>query len=470
MRKIIPVSLALAFFTLLIWLLVDLAWSTARGGSQMPLYSAYRFDPYGSAALAQFFHAAGRRVTLLTHPILPHGTAGVLINATDPYTSGILEDYSTPKHYNPHLLHWIADGNTLIDFTQNATGLTAFFKLRVLGLAKPWDSAQHKHHKSPQKKHAKLPPPHHLFLLPENAPAWVTIMQNGRSPHLLAPWIKNVPWHYSRAAGSHLPAQRRLLQLLAPAYFIIPQKDTHWQILAKTKFGPVVIERHLGRGRVIFVGSPWLMLNGGIAHAGNLDFLQAVLPDKPVILDQWSLGAGHNYTTLDILRRYGLIPALLELIVLLLAYAWSCRGYPAVPAGDSKGPVRSSVEHIAMLGHLYQSSLSEPELFQWVNHEITHRIAAALRCRPEQMPVYLQKQPESVRQGLQSILVRLQMVERGLAEPSAKSNARKAARRRTLADLITQSWHLVKEIQHGRNPGSKPATDNPVAAGRKDGN
>ncbi len=467
MRKIIPVSLALAFFILLIWLLVDLAWSTARGSSQMPLYSAYRFDPYGSAALTQFLRATGRRVTLLTHPILPHGAAGVLINVTAPYTSGMLEDYSTHKHYNPHLLHWIASGNTLIDFTQNATGLTAYFKLRVLGLAEPAHSARPKHHKSHQKKHAQPSPLHHRFLLPANVPAWVTIMQNGRSPHLLAPWIKNVPWHYSHAASSLLPAQRRRLQLLAPADFIIPKKDSHWQILAKTKSGPVAIERHLGRGRVIFVGSPWLMLNGGIAHAGNLDFLQALLPDKPVILDQWSLGVGHNYTTLDILRRYGLIPALLELILLLMAYAWSCRGYPAAPAADSKGSVRSSVEHIAMLGHLYQSSLSEPELFQWVHHEITHRIAAALRCRPEQMPTHLQKQPVSVRQGLQSILAGLQMVERGLAEPSAKSNARKAARRRTLADLMTQSWHLVKEIHHGRHPGSKPATDNPVAAGRK---
>jgi hypothetical protein len=404
---------------------------------------------------------------LLTHPALPRHAAGVLINMTAPYQSGMLEDYSTRQHYNPQLLRWIADGNTLIDCTQNTTGLTVHFKLKVLGLKTVVGPAKHKHGKPGSKKHAVPPPPHGDLVLPVNFPKWITVMQNGGNPHRLARWIKNVPWHYARTASSPLPARRRLLQLLAPACFVIPPKDTHWRILAKTKAGPVAIERHVGRGRVVFVGSPWLILNGGIGHAGNLDFLQTLIADKPVILDQWSLGVGHNYTTLDVLRRYGLMPALLELILLLMAYAWSCRGYPAAPSSTSKGPVRSSVEQIAMLGRLYEGALSEPEIVQRVKHEIMHRLAAALRCRPEQISGHVQKQPDSVRQALQLILVRLQTVEQSLMERSAKSNARKAARHRTLADLLTQSWHLAKEIHHGRHPRFQVAADDRVAGGIK---
>lgn len=470
MRNAGPVALAIAFLCLLIWLLASLAWTTARGGSRMPLYSAYRFDPYGSAALARFLQVSGERVTLLTHPILPTHAAGVLVNITPPYKSGMLENYSTGKHYNPPLLRWVAAGNALIDFTQNATGLTEHFHLRVAGLTWSRGPGLHRRHPLQHKKVGESPPPQRGLWMPMAVPRWITVMKHGESPHKLTRWMKEVRWkHRYRAPGKR---RKRLgnLQLLAPACFIIPKKDTHWKILAATKTGPVAIERPLGRGRVILVGSPWPVLNGGIGQAGNLDFLRALVGNKPVILDQWSLGVGHNYTMLDVLRRYGLVPALLELILLVVAYAWSCRGYPPSGSGAANTAARASVEHIAMLGQLYENSLSEPEILERVKNEITHRMAEALRSRPERIAERLQKQPDAVGQSFRLMLARLQTIERSVVATPGTSQLHKAARRRALAELMTQSWQLAQEIHHGRRSGFQSQADHRVAGQGQGGN
>ncbi|MGC8625126.1 MAG: hypothetical protein ACP5VQ_07650 [Phycisphaerae bacterium] len=461
MRKVMPVALAIGFVVVFIWLLASVAWTTSRGAAQMPLYSAYRFDPYGSAALEQFLQASGHKVTLLTHPILPDNAAGVLINVTPPYKSGMLENYSTGKHYNPQLLRWIASGNTLIDFTQNPTGLTDHFKIHVVGLIGLPRSDKHRHQgkKLAKKKRGEhqRKPRHHRMRMPGIFPKWLTVMRKGDNPRQLQRWIHNVPWNYYATAATPWPVPRRTIQVLAPAYLMVPKKDKHWRILAQRKSGPVAIERSLGKGRVVLIGSPWPMLNGGIARAGNLEFLRTIIGNKPVILDQWSLGIGHNYTTLDILRRYGLLPALLELILLFIAYAWSCRGYPSEKCSASKTMTRSSMEHIAMLGRLYESALSEPEIFQRVKQEILHRMAMAMRCRPDQIAEKIRKQPDAIGQAWSLLAVRLQTVERNMRESPGGFKRRKAAGHRLLADLLTQSWQLAKEIHHGGHTNPQTA-------------
>ncbi len=466
MRKIVPAALAVGFLALFIWLLVSVAWTTSRGSAQMPLYSAYRFDPYGTAALEQFLQTGGRKVTLLTHPLLPRNATGVLLNVTPPYESGMLENYSAGKHYNSQLLRWIAAGNTLIDCTQNPTGLTNHFKLRILGLVSAFvadnpKKGKHKPEKVKTKKRGEhqRKPRHIRMRMPSIFPKWLSIMQKGDSPNKLKRWIKNVRWDNSPALLSTASTGRSHLQLLAPAYLIIPKKDKHWRIIARTKSGPVVIERSLGKGHVVLIGSPWPVLNGGINHAGNLDFLRAIIGNKPVILDQWSLGIGHNYTTLDILRRYGLLPALLELMLLFIAYVWSCRGYPPLKWKASKVMARSSVEHIAMLGRLYESSLSDSEIFQRVHQETVHRLALALRCRPEQIAQKIKKQPAPTAEKWHLLTHQLQTIEQNMRKKATGSRRRRAAENRVLADLMTQSWQLAKEISRGRHYGSQTATN-----------
>lgn len=473
-RKIVPTVLAGGFIAVFLWLLVSVAWTTSRGSAQMPLYSAYRFDPYGSAALERFLQASGGKVTLLTHPILPRNATGVLLNVTPPYESGMLENYSTGKHYNPQLLRWIAAGNTLLDFTQNATALTHHFNLRILGLTSALRSDKHPHKakKTEKKKRGEhqRKPQHIRLRMPSIFPKWLTVMQNGDSPKKLKRWIRNVRWNYSPRPGTAVAPGRRELQLLAPAYLIIPKKDKHWRILAKAKSGPVAIERSLGKGHVILVGSPWPILNGGISQAGNLDFLRSIIGNQPVILDQWSLGIGHNYTTLDLLRRYGLLPALLELFLLLVAYALSCRGYPAVQGNASRVMARSSLEHIAMLGRLYERSLSDSEIFQRVNQEITYRLALALRCRPDQLAEKIEKQPDAIVQGWRSLTARRQAVQQNLQAGSGELKRRHYAAQRIFADLMTQSWQLAKEITDGGHSGPQAAANHRVAGRGAGGN
>jgi hypothetical protein len=469
-RKAVPVALTIGFVAIFIWLLGSLAWTTSRGAAQMPLYSAYRFDPYGSAALQRFLLASGGRVTLLTHPILPKRAAGVLVNITAPYQRGMLENYSTGRHYNPRLLRWIAAGNTLLDFTQNPTGLTHHLNIHVLGLVGIAGSDKHGKKLSPKKQrgeHQRRPRHPHLRA-PDIFPKWLTIMQNGENPKKLQRWIHFVSWNNHNASNTRLSVPPRTLELLAPAYLMIPKHHKQWRVLARTKAGPVAIERTLGKGRVIFVGSPWPALNGGIGAVNNLDFLRAIIGNRPVILDQWSLGVGHNYTTLDILRRYGLMPALLELVLLLIAYAWSCRGYPPVKSGASGTMTRSSVEHIAMLGRLYEGALSEMEIFQRVNQEVRLRLALALRCRPDQIEERIKRQSDSVAQAWQLLTQQLRVLEGEIRERSGESARQKAGRHRQLADLMTQSWQLAKEIHHGGHSGPD-TTANHRSAGRGPG-
>ncbi len=470
MRKMLPAILATGFLAVLIWLLVSLAARTSRGTSGMPLYSAYRFDPYGSAALAQFLRESpgSPDVTLLTHPIIPNNAHGVLINLNLPYHTGMLENYSISPHYNPPLLHWIVAGNTLIDFTQNATDLTNHFKLRIEGLVgTPSPASDRKSGKSKQSKHSgtpgksgnsgkstKKPSGHpdrpHKIIPPRKLPKWITFMQRGDNPNKLTKWLHNIPWN---AAGSaQLPASRRKLQLLAPAYIYVPPHDQHWHILAKMKSGPVAVERRLGKGRVIIIGSTWPALNGGIAQAGNLDFLLHLIGRRPVILNQWSLGVGDNFTILQLLRQFGLLPAVLQLILLLVAFAWSRRGYPPASATGSGAMARSSVEHIAILGRLYEYSLDEWQILERVRREIFHRLATALHCRPDQVPLQACKQTEAFQRALEHITDQLQAVDNDLRKSSRESDRHKSARHRLLADLMTQSWQLAKEIQHGRHP------------------
>lgn len=448
MRKALSMAFVVGFLAAVLWLLSRTAWKAAQGSSAMPLMSAYRYDPYGDAALYEYLLKSKHAVSLLTRPVLSPHMSGVLINLWSPHSRGILQNYSTSTHYNPDLLHWVAAGNTLVDMVQGSTGLGRHFHL-----AMTWHKRVGRHTAGKHESGGAFQPGR---TADSGWRRWYDILRRGQSPKRLTRWLDDAAWGDHSPAAMSLPLWHRTLWLLDPAVFVLPKTHAPWHTLARSKAGPVAIMRPYGRGRIVMIGSVWPALNGGISQGGNLDFLMHIIGSQPVILDQWSRGVGHNPSVLVLLRRVGGLPACVELLLVLAVWSWSLRGYPRPIGLGPRRMARSTAEQIAALGRLYQESLTPQELAHRVAAECTRRFAEALKCRPDGLAERINRQPVELQQAFARMNNRLAALQMDAANMNQRVHRRQAALRKALADMLTQSWKLAKELHRDGNSRIKP--------------
>lgn len=346
------VALWLAVVALLVgaWGFYRLTVTASRGGQSTPLYSVRRFDPYGTAALYRLLSERRDGVTTLERPRLPSRLAGTLVQvlALPEEMGPLFEPYELPT---AALLAWVGEGNTLIQLTRTGTDVMA--RTGVTWVDGP-------------------------------AAARIQLHQLAGEPPDAAPGaLVEATW---TAAALERYGPLDPLVLRAPGTLVSDAPD--WHPLATVDGRTVAGEMRHGRGRIILIAAPTPALNAALGEGGNLAFLLAATGQGAVTFDEWSHGIGTTGSVMELLRRFGLLPVLGQLLVVAIAYRWSTRGRRSAPPTEPSRR-RSSREQIRVLGHLYRRALDEQDRIRRVYEEVLGRLATALRCRPEQVDARL---------------------------------------------------------------------------------
>jgi hypothetical protein len=335
------------------WAFYALASVAARGGESAPLYSAYRHDPYGTAALRELLDARGVNVATLERPRLDADSTGVLVQVISGGDTSIYWPGASPQLQTDALRNWILAGNTVVQFTATSTDLMAACGVAFTGddLAGAWTQYE--------KAMRKGDPPDAVY--------WHSVD---------AAWTATALERMESRPGD----KPRQLTLQSPG--MLPREPTAtWRPLAVTPRGAVAGEKSVGDGRLVVVASPSPALNAWLAEGGNLEFVLAMVGDETVYMDEWSHGIGHSGTIIGIIQKAGLLPLIFQVIVALLIYVWSTMGHRRQDV-EQPHRRRSSGEQIVTLGHLYSQSLSAADLAQRAHEEVIRRLSEALRCTP----------------------------------------------------------------------------------------
>ena len=386
----------------------------SRGGEGTPLYSVRRHDPYGTAALYDLLLERGYQTRTLERPRLAKDARGLLIQ-TLPLKKecGFLGfgccAYNPYQVHTEALLDWVARGNTVVQFTREETGLMQAIGVKLSRLGDGASAAAVEEHQA-----------------------------RGGFPKDLPGRLGEAKWTTHALEGLfHEPAKAAQLVVRSPATLKCSQARG-WRALAHVGAATVAGQLSYGKGRVVIVSAPTPVLNGWINSAGNLAFVLALVGDGPAIVDEWSHGIGHSGTVIGLLRAYGLLPLIFQVVFVLALFTWSVRGQSCADVSDQvRG--RSSSEQIKTLGHLYSQALDIDAVRARVREETLRRVAVALRVPTADIEKSRLKPEDAESVG------RLMEVADALRTPMRGSRLDAA-----VARALTLSHQFIEEKAHDR--------------------
>ncbi|MFA9479891.1 DUF4350 domain-containing protein [Phycisphaerales bacterium AB-hyl4] len=407
------------------WAFYELAVYASRGGEHTPLYSVRRYDPYGTAALHRLLVERGQAVSLLERPRLDDGASGVLLQTLpmprrERRTSVGSDVYALPTS---HMADWIAEGNTVVQLTRHRTEL-----MRELGVPRPTDAWA-------------------------DGEGYEAIEHHQRRGGL--PSEQPIP--RTPAASVDEDDDRRMM-LRGPVYWSADAADEsdestdeadgeagRWTPLWRSGERVVVGEVRHGEGRLVVVGSPTLVLNDGLEQADNLAVVLELLGDQPVIFDEWSHGVGHIGTVMGLIRGFGLMPVVGQILLIMVVYHWGTRGrWRAELAGPPRS--RSSVEQVQTLGRLYSEALGLEDTTRRTVAEVYRRLGQAWRCEPQRLRERGGRRIDPLDDQMLALLDRADaIVDRMQAGAAGKANVVE----RELAALLNESHELIRKRKRG---------------------
>ena len=322
MRKGLPLLACLgAVFFLAVYLL---AGYDMRAGNELPLYSSRRYDPFGVSALRELAGHRGWDTRFLERPAPPAESDATLImtlpldtpdgDADEPERGDHVGRFG--KRRIARLMAWAEQGNAVVILTREMPRHLAAATVAV----EPGPRAE--------------------------AERLEKLQASGGYVKALAE-----PGSLVEAASAASGAAK--LYLVRPSG--IPGRED-----GAGESEPLALRR--GMGRIVVIPDPTPALNFALASADNADFLLSLLGDGPVYFDEYSLGLGQEDSTLDWIRRQGLVPFLLQALLALFLLARSADsdfGHAASAAPDGETP---AAEQIRVLAGLYEKTLSDAEL------------------------------------------------------------------------------------------------------------
>lgn len=333
----LPCLFAAAAFFCLLYAMAEYDLTT---GHRLPPHSSLRYDPFGTSGLRELFVRRGRETHMLQRPVPPE-EAGATLVMLPPVGADYDEDFDSSRftaRRMRRLDEWIRNGNRLL--------LLARVPPKTLAALLPGLSftAASGPELSLEKKQASGD-----YRGAFSEPA-TTVALTGRD------------------AGSSL--------LMVRPGSIRVADDSEAEILAGDGGDAKVVVLSLGQGSVVVLANPTPALNQAVDQASNAAFLLELSVDGPVYFDEYSLGLGDGDSTMDWLKRYSLLPFLLQAGLALYLFARSGdrdieqsvvrEEKSASPAGDQ----------IRMLVGLYEKSLSDGQLA-----EKRRRLSGRLKAR-----------------------------------------------------------------------------------------
>lgn len=139
-----------------------------------------------------------------------------------------------------------------------------------------------------------------------------------------------------------------------------------WRVLYRAEELPVVMERALGDGSLVLVSQSYLFSNEAMKSERQTALVTALLGrPRVIVFDETHFGVVLNPGLSDLIRRYGLVPATLVLLLAGILFVWR-NAFPLVPRPSSP-PRRESP---SLLGkdadearvHLLRRSISRHDL------------------------------------------------------------------------------------------------------------
>jgi ribosomal protein L37E len=386
-RQKYPLLIALLVLGLGVWAFYELAAFTSRAGTTAPLFSHQRHDPYGTAALHSLLDARGRPVRLLKSPRQLQQAEGVLLQVLPFQTqetggaSGVHQQLSADR-----LKQWIAQGHTVVQMTRQRTPLMAALDVPAGHMAA--DLA-----KQLEKQQRQGQPPKDLPGTGANFP-WLVDDPGLPGLETTLPLNLRAPRYFVRQASlnSTRPATAPATQSQSPKVLppALPKSATQpatqaatqpiadrWQPLAGQNRVPVAGRLPHGEGQLIVIGAPTPALNQALGEPGNLALMLALAEPGPLWLDGWSLGTGYTGSVMGLIRRFGLLPAVLQVVLVIAVFHWASRGHQRTPPPRTPRR-RSATEQLGTLGYLFNRSMPADELARRTYDTVLRRLALAL--------------------------------------------------------------------------------------------
>jgi hypothetical protein len=114
-----------------------------------------------------------------------------------------------------------------------------------------------------------------------------------------------------------------------PLYFTRLTHD--WTAIANASLYPVVVQRNFGSGKVVMLASTYPLTNRAMAERRDSALLAYLFGNAHgVVFDETHLSVVNDPEIITLLRRYGLFPSLVTVILLALFYIWRSR-YSLLP-------------------------------------------------------------------------------------------------------------------------------------------
>lgn len=322
MRKLLPFAV-LAPLLALAYILADYGMTT---GHELPANSSRRYDPYGASAIRELLEVRGATVHLLERP-LPGRAEGATLVMALPASFGEFED----RRY-ARLGDWVAAGNTLLVLSRDP----------------------------PQEIKDEFVAGAGDFELAEpglEIPRFESRLDRGDYARALAPDETPVPLAAAWPGGGG-----KSLALVRPSFLKV-DGDKPVRVLAGTPEKAYMVERERGGGRVVLIADTTPLLNYGLKLGDNADIVLSLL-DGPgdVYFDEYSLGLGSEVSTMDWLKRAGLIPFILQAVLVFYLLARSADSDFAAPPAREADLDATAEKQIRILGALYEKTLTDSEL------------------------------------------------------------------------------------------------------------
>ncbi|MDH5637878.1 MAG: DUF4350 domain-containing protein [Nitrospinota bacterium] len=400
MRNQMSILLSLGAVVAAVVAFFYLAEYESRGGESTPLFSSFRADPHGAAAFRDLLSESGVTNSMLLEPTYPPGKGGVLIQVLevkDPSSPIKMSPWNEDEPQKKDLVEWVRRGNTLILMSRGATPSGREFGISI---------------------HRRIKP--ELIKKIENR------QREGIAPDDIGGNSVTADWDEGKTL-----ALREPVDLDGEVGVEITPLATAYQ-------GVIAAQLEYGAGKVVVVGDPSPILNGWIDQGDNLEFMLGLVGAGPVYFDEWAHGLGRGGSIIGLIEKFGLVPALLQVLFVLFLYRWSGRGVSAAEEAPERERV-SVVEQIDTLGRLYSRTMRPGQVRERVGLELLTRAQDALGAHWADMDQAVEVAPTSKRERLKKTVNKA----RGILYGSGKAG------KRELAEALTMSRGLTKEKTDG---------------------
>ena len=161
----------------------------------------------------------------------------------------------------------------------------------------------------------------------------------------------------------------------------------------------MLARRALGRGELWTLGDPALLENGEMGGDVPAVLLQTLARDRPVYFDETVHGLGREEGPIELLRRWGLGPAMALGLLCCGIFFWR----RAAVLGPDDPPPRDlraeAVDYVDAAASLFQRALGEPAALKLYRGQIIREISWRLACAPEAAERWLHKYAPNIPSG-----------------------------------------------------------------------